>query len=103
MVKLEKPLHEPPLPIRAPDPISSIEGLDELGKLIHQAVDNYSQATSWETFVQSQRVEPPDLAAGVGKLPHPTAHLLKHLQVHGAPVPVKTLHWTRDRLDTAMR
>ena len=65
-----------------------------------QAVTDLDASASWETFLSLQR-GPPDLAPSVGSLPHPAAHLLKHLRVHGAPIPVTTGPWSQVHRDRA--
>lgn len=74
---------------------------DDLGKLVREAIVDFEQAESWEAFVERRR-KVPDLAPGVGRLPHPARHLLKHLRDRGAPVTVATEPWSMDRKDEAI-
>lgn len=75
---------------------------DELGKLIKTTITKFTESASWEEFIQEQRLEPPDLASSVGKLPHPAASLLHHLRCHGAPIPMMTGPWTEGRKQMAI-
>ena len=75
---------------------------DELGELISNAINDYLLAESWEVFVANQQVDPPDLAATVGTINHLAWHLLKHLRVHGAPIPMTTTPWSGQQLDAAI-
>ena len=58
------------------------------------------QNLGWRAFVAGERGEP-HLSPDVRLLPHPARHLLHHLRVRGAGVPMMTAPWTRADLQQA--
>ena len=67
---------------------------DELDDLIHLASQHYSAAQTWEEYAAKTREPQGDFHPNVGHIPHPAAHLLNHLRLHGAPVVTSGAPWS---------
>ena len=72
---------------------------DELGKLIHTAINDYKASASWEEFLATQTA-PSDLSST--NIAHPAAHLLSHMRKRGVPVTTKSPAWSLQRRDQAV-
>ena len=73
---------------------------DTLRKYAMQAASKLEHLGTWDSFV-AMECGRPDIAAGVGSLPHKAARLMEHLRRRGAGVPLHTGPWDYERLRRA--
>ena len=70
---------------------------DQLDDLIHQASRHYAQSSTWEQYAAKTREPKGDFHPAVGRIPHPAAHLLNHIRLHGAPVVTAGAPWSQSK------
>ena len=75
---------------------------DDLGKLVHQAVDLYQTTNNLEEFLLTCQ-GPSDLQPDIGKLPHPAASLLDQYRTSGVPYKTHAEPWTPEQREEALR
>jgi hypothetical protein len=67
---------------------------NELNQLINEASQLFLDSSTWEDFVPKVRDTGGDFATTVGKIPHPSAHLLNRFRIGGDPVACSGTHWS---------
>jgi hypothetical protein len=73
---------------------TSTKRSNELDALVNAAAELFINSASWNDFVPKIRLSCGDFNPLVGKIPHPSAHLLNRFRVNGAPVACKGFPWS---------
>ena len=74
---------------------------DRLGALVRELCSTFSDAESWEEFVNAFR-GPSYLASGLEDIDHPATELLRKWRDEGAPADTSSPPWTLEQKDQCM-
>jgi hypothetical protein len=76
--------------------------LDKLDHIIQEASQLFLNSYSWKEFVPRVSDARGDFHPSVGKVHHPSAHLLNQFRIRGAPMVCRSTPWTFVQKATAL-